>query len=88
MARPIVMTVSLFAFLSAWNNFLIPLLCTQAKPAMQPLAMAVYAAQQERTGFWALTNAAAAIMVLPVIGMFLALQKHIVNAIAVGAVKG
>ena len=28
MARPIVMTVGMFAFLTAWNDFMVPLLCT------------------------------------------------------------
>lgn len=88
MARPIVMTVALFAFLGAWNDFMIPFLCTQANPALQPLAVAVYMFQQGNTGFLSLTNAAAAIMIVPVIILFLALQKHIVSAIAVGAVKG
>jgi ABC-type glycerol-3-phosphate transport system permease component len=88
MARPIVMTISLFAFLRAWNDFLIPFITTQANPNMQPLAVAVYTFQQGHTGFWGLTNAAAAIMIVPVIILFLLLQKHIVKSIAVGAVKG
>ncbi len=88
MARPIVMTVGLFAFIGAWNNFLIPFTITQAKPNMQPLAVAVYSFQQGHTGFWGWTNAAAAIMIIPVIILFLLLQKHIVKSIAVGAIKG
>ena len=88
MAQPIVMTIGLFAFLSAWNDFLIPFLCTQASPNMQPLAVAVYSMQQEAQGYWHLMNAAAAIMILPVIALFLLLQRYIVRAIAVGAVKG
>lgn len=88
MARPIVVTVGLFAFLSAWNDFLIPFILTQASPDMQPLAVAVYSFQQGRTGYWGLTNAAAAIMIIPVIIIFLGLQRHIVKSIAVGAVKG
>jgi len=88
MARPIVMTIGLFAFLGAWNNFLIPFLATQAQPNMQPLAVAVYSAQQQYQGEWQLITGAAAIMIIPVILLFLLLQKHIVNSIAVGAVKG
>jgi len=88
MARPIVMTVGLFAFIGSWNNFLIPFIVTQAQPDMQPLAVAVYSFQQGHTGMWALTNAAAAIMIMPVILLFLLLQRFIVKAIAVGAVKG
>ncbi|MFP4107026.1 MAG: ABC transporter permease subunit [Phycisphaerae bacterium] len=88
MARPIVMTVGLFAFLTAWNNFLIPLLCTVARPSMQPLAVAVYNFQRGHSGQWHQINAAASVMILPVIALFLLLQKHVVKSIAVGAVKG
>jgi len=88
MARPIVMTVALFAFLTAWNNFLIPLLCTVSRPGMQPLAVAVYNFQRGHPGKWHQINAAAAIMIVPVILLFLVLQRHIVRSIAVGAVKG
>jgi raffinose/stachyose/melibiose transport system permease protein len=88
MARPIVMAVGLFAFLGAWNNFLIPLLCTISRPEMQPLAVAVYSFQRGHQGWWNQTNAAAAVMIVPAIVVFVLLQKHIVKSIAVGAVKG
>ena len=88
MARPIVMTVSLFAFLGAWNQFVVPLICTMGRQEMQPLAVAVYSFQRGHPGFWALINAAAAIMIIPTILMFLSLQRHIVSSISVGAVKG
>ncbi len=88
MARPIVMTVGLFAFLTAWNNFLIPLLCTISRPSMQPLAVAVYNFQQGHPGKWHQINAAAAVMIVPVIVLFLLVQKHVVKSIAIGAVKG
>jgi raffinose/stachyose/melibiose transport system permease protein len=88
MARPIVVTVALFAFLTAWNNFLVPLVCTISRPSMQPLAVAVYNFQQGHPGKWHQINAAAALMIVPVILMFLLVQKHVVRSIAVGAVKG
>lgn len=88
MARPIVMTVALFAFLTAWNNFLIPLLCTITRPSMQPLSVAVYNFQQGHPGKWHQINAAASVMIVPVIVLFLLLQRHVIKSIAVGAVKG
>ncbi len=88
MARPIVMTVSLFAFLGAWNNFMIPLLTTTAHQDLQPLALAIFDFKGGRAHQWQLITAAATIMVIPVVTLFLILQRHIVNAIAAGAVKG
>ncbi|MFP4354181.1 MAG: ABC transporter permease subunit [Phycisphaerae bacterium] len=88
MARPIVMTVGMFAFLTSWNNFLVPLLCTISRPSMQPLAVAVYNFQQGHQGKFHQINAAASLMIVPVILLFLFVQKHVVKSIAVGAVKG
>lgn len=88
MAQPMVATISLFAFLGAWNDFLIPLLTTIAHPHLQPLAVAVYDFRGGHAQSWELINAAAAIMVLPVILIFMILQKRIVAAVATGAVKG
>lgn len=88
MAQPMVATVALFAFLGAWNDFIIPLLTTISHPHMQPLAVAVYDFRGARAQSWELVNAAAAIMVMPVILVFIVLQKRIVAAIAAGAVKG
>jgi ABC-type glycerol-3-phosphate transport system permease component len=88
MARPIVMTVGLLAFLGAWNNFLVPLLTSQSRPEFQPLALAIFMFKSGYEGFWHWVNAAATIMVVPVALLFLLLQRYIVNAIAVGAVKG
>lgn len=88
MARPIVMTVCLFAFLGSWNEFMRPLVCTMSRPQMQPLAVAVYTFQKGYPGAWQLFNAAAAVMIVPVIVLFIFLQRHVVRSIAVGAVKG
>jgi ABC-type glycerol-3-phosphate transport system permease component len=55
---------------------------------MQPLAVAVYNFQRGHPGKWHQINAAAAVMIVPVILLFLLLQKHVVKSIAVGAVKG
>ncbi|MEX0652585.1 MAG: ABC transporter permease subunit [Phycisphaeraceae bacterium] len=88
MARPIVATVGLFAFLMAWNDFLIPLIATMSRPDMQPLAVAVFSFQRGHQGEWHHISAAAAIMIVPVIVLFIFLQRHVIRSIAVGAVKG
>jgi len=88
MAKPIIYTVGLFAFLGAWNQFIIPLITSISKMENQPLAMAVYMFRSGYEQNWNWINAASAIMVVPVIILFIFLQRFIVNAIAVGAVKG
>ena len=88
MAKPIVMTVGLLAFLGAWNNFMVPLLTAQSRPEFQPLALAVFMFKSGYESEWHWVNAAATIMVIPVVTLFIFLQRYIVNAIAVGAVKG
>jgi ABC-type glycerol-3-phosphate transport system permease component len=67
---------------------LVPLLCTISRPSLQPLAVAVYNFQAGHPGKWHEINAAASLMIVPVILLFLLIQKHVVKGIAVGAVKG
>lgn len=88
MARPMVITVALLSFLGAWNNFLVPLLCTMTRPELQPLAVAVVRFRAGHAGFWELINASAALMIVPVVVLFIIFQRYIVSSMAAGAVKG
>ena len=88
MARPIVVTVAFLSFLGAWNQFLIPFICTISRPTMQPLAVAIFSFQRGHLGLWEQINAASAIMIVPLIVPFLIFQRYIVKSIAIGAVKG
>jgi raffinose/stachyose/melibiose transport system permease protein len=86
LARPMIATVGLFAFVSSWNSFLIPLVFTLGVPELRTLAVGLYAFIGEASTDWTLLCAASVIALLPIILVFVVAQKQIINAVA-GAVK-
>lgn len=86
LAKPIVVTVVIMQFIWSWNSFLMPLVLTLSKPAIRTLAVGMYALKGEHIVDWTGIAAGATISVLPVIIIFIVLQKYFVDGIA-GAVK-
>jgi multiple sugar transport system permease protein len=84
--RPVLVTLGAFTFLSAWNDFMWPLivLTDQAKHTL-PVALANLAGEHVQDV--ELMMAGALLTVLPVIALFLAVQKHYVQGILLGSVK-
>lgn len=86
LAKPVIPTVVIMQFIWTWNSFLLPLVLTLSKPELRTLAVGMYALQGEHVVDWTGIAAGATISVLPVIIIFIIMQKHFVNGIA-GAVK-
>jgi raffinose/stachyose/melibiose transport system permease protein len=86
MATPMIATVTLFKFKDTWNEFLTPLVFTLGRPELRTLAVGMFAFQGENSTDWTLMCAAAVISILPVIIVFILLQRYFVEGIA-GAVK-
>ena len=87
LAKPIVVTVIVMQTLQAWNDFLLPLVITLANPSLRTLSVGVYAFRGEHFIDWGGMTAAAAITILPVVLLFLFLQRYFIDGLA-GAVKG
>lgn len=86
LAKPIMVTVVIMQFIWTWNSFLLPLIVTLNNPAIRTLAVGLYALRGENVVDWTGIAAGASIAILPVICIFIALQKYFVDGIA-GAVK-
>lgn len=86
LAKPIIVTVVIMQFIWTWNSFLLPLIITLNKPSIRTLAVGMYALKGENVVDWTGISAGATISILPVIIIFIALQKYFVDGIA-GAVK-
>jgi len=86
LAKPVTATVIILQFIASWNDFLLPLVLTLSQPELRTLAVAVYSFQGENFTNYAQMNAASTISLLPVIIVFLLLQRYFVEGIA-GAVK-
>ncbi|WP_372571660.1 carbohydrate ABC transporter permease [Ruegeria jejuensis] len=87
LARPMVVTVVIMQVLHAWNDFLLPLVITLANPAIRTLSVGIYAFKGEQFIDWTGMAAAATISIVPVVVLFIALQRYFINGLA-GAVKG
>lgn len=87
LARPGLVAVALFTFLIAWNSYLWALVLT-TDASMQVLSVGVANMVGEYRVQWNELMAAAVIAAVPVMLLFSFLEKHLVNAITSGAVKG
>jgi len=87
LARPGLVAVTLFTFLIAWNSYLWALVLT-TDASMHVLSVGVANMVGEYSVQWNELMAAAVIAAVPVMLLFSFLEKHLVNAITSGAVKG
>lgn len=87
LAKPVIATVVIFNFISAWNDFMIPLIFTLNKPSLRTLAVGMYTFFGEESTDWAGLAAASVITIVPVVVIFLSLQKYFIRGLE-GAVKG
>lgn len=87
LCRPALATLGILTFLASWNNFLWPLVAATGEETYTlPVALALYAIGQNRTEY-DLLLAGAVVVVLPVLIVFVLLQRHFVRGIATTGLK-
>jgi multiple sugar transport system permease protein len=86
---PGLVTVGLFAFLAAWNEFFAPLIML-TDPNQQTLPVAMANLRQQTMGVinYGATEAGVVVMAVPCVILFLLLQRYYVRGFMSGAVKG
>lgn len=87
LAKPVLATVTIFAFMGSWNEYFRPLiyLGNQTQYTMS-LGLQVFV-EAHRTE-WGMMMAASTMMVMPVILIFFLAQKHFVEGITLTGIKG
>jgi raffinose/stachyose/melibiose transport system permease protein len=83
---PITATVTILTFLAAWNAYLLPLVFTLSNPELQTLAIGMTSFVSDYGQDWSGMAAGAVISLVPVVIVFVILQREFVDSIA-GAVK-
>jgi multiple sugar transport system permease protein len=87
LTRPALATLGILTFLGSWNNFLWPLVIAQTEDKYTlPVALALYSTGQNAQNY-GLLMAGAVVVVLPVLVMFLAFQRHVTKGIAITGLK-
>jgi multiple sugar transport system permease protein len=87
LAKPVLATVTIFAFMAAWNDYLGPLIYLGNRD-QYTLSLGLQAFVQYQRREWGLLMAASTMMVLPVILLFFVAQKSFVQGITVTGLKG
>ena len=87
--RPGIVTVALFAFLAAWNDFITPLILINDS-SKAPLSLAITTLRQQTMGAidYGSLEAGVVVMALPCLILFFALQGQYVRGFMSGAIKG
>ncbi|MEW5838880.1 MAG: carbohydrate ABC transporter permease [Pseudomonadota bacterium] len=87
MLRPILATLALFTFMGSWNDFMWPLIVL-SDGAMHTLPVALANLSGEHMQDTELMMAASTLTVLPVLIVFLLLQKQYIAGLTQGSLKG
>ncbi|MDR1795750.1 MAG: carbohydrate ABC transporter permease [Erysipelotrichaceae bacterium] len=86
-AKPSIITITLLNAILSWNSFLWPLLIANTNSA-RTLPIGLYAFITEGGVRYERLMAAATIVVIPMIILFLLARKHIISGVAKGGLKG
>ena len=81
------LTIALVSGLGAWNEFFFAVTFIQ-DDALKPVTTSFLAFQSNFSRDWGLTSAAGIIIILPVVALFLILQRRFINGLTAGGLKG
>lgn len=87
LSKPALITVGLFTFIGSWNDFLGPLLYLN-DDSKYTLSLGLQQFVSQHGQEWQMLMAAATLMVLPIILIFLFAQKFFIKGITLTGIKG
>ncbi len=85
--KPILVTLAIFSFLGAWNDFMWPLIIL-SDDSLQTLPVALASLSREHVMDYELMMAGSVVTILPVLLLFLVLQRYYIQGLLLGSVKG
>jgi N-acetylglucosamine transport system permease protein len=92
LAKPGLITVGIFAFLGAWNEFFMAFMFLSGENAQDlrtlPLGLANLTIVSQFRSDWGMAFAGLVLMMLPTMLVYGFLQRHLTKGITVGALKG
>jgi multiple sugar transport system permease protein len=87
LSKPALATVGIFSFLGNWDEYVWALTIID-EPAKRTLPIAIYSFQGQHGTEWGLVFAAMIIALIPVLIIFISLQRYFAGGITSGAFKG
>jgi multiple sugar transport system permease protein len=85
--KPIVVTLAVLTFLGSWNDFMWPLIVLTDRD-LQTLPVALAGLSREHVQDTELMMAGSVVTTLPVLLLFLVLQRYYMQGLLMGSVKG
>lgn len=87
LTKPAIVTLAIFTFQGSWNMFIWPLVMTRTE-TLRTIQIALAFFRQDQNIQWALLMAATTMATLPIILVFLVLQRYFTQGIAMTGLKG
>lgn len=87
LAKPALATLGIYTFITTWNNFEWPLIISNDS-GMYTLPVALFSVRNEYFTEWGIVMAAAVVIVLPVILVFLSAQRYFIEGMTLSGMKG
>jgi raffinose/stachyose/melibiose transport system permease protein len=87
---PILGVVALFAFRSAWNDYITSMVFTISNPSLRTLTVAVVNLRYSinAAAEWHIMTAGASIALLPILTLYIFTNRQFISGLTAGAVKG
>lgn len=87
LARPGIVTVIIFVFIQSWNEFVVALAFTSGNAAIRPISVGIFDFYQQYEIVWHQIMAAALFATMPVVVLFLAVEKQLVRGLTAGGIR-
>jgi multiple sugar transport system permease protein len=84
---PVIATLAIFSFLGSWNDFMWPLIVL-TDDSLHTLPVALAGLSREHVQDNEMMMAGSVVTILPVLVVFLALQRHYMAGLMAGSIKG
>jgi multiple sugar transport system permease protein len=86
LSRPGVVTAAIFAFIAAWNEYIVAL-TLMTDPDKKPLTVGITSYVTAYVQHWNSLFAASVIAIVPVVVLFALIERHLVAGLTAGSVK-
>ena len=86
LARPALVTATIFGFIAAWNEYIVALTLMTA-PERKPLTVGITSYVTAYVQHWNHLFAASVIAIAPVVVLFALIERHLVSGLTAGSVK-
>jgi raffinose/stachyose/melibiose transport system permease protein len=85
--KPIIATTFVLKIIGTWNDFLNPFIYI-SNPSLRTLATGLYTYMGQFSSQWNYLSSAIVMVALPMVILYLFVQKYIIEGVAAGAIKG